>query len=307
MAGTVTITEVALRDGLQNEAATLSTATKVDLARQLAAAGISSLEVGAFVRPDAVPQLADTDTVVGILGQTPKVTRHALVFNRHGATRALDCGVDSVRLVVSATEGHSRANAGSDVATALDRIQRCAEPLTAAGIALEAAVATAFVCPFDGQTLAQDVAELATALTELGATRIYLADTIGAAHPGQIEHTLDVVKATAPQIELGLHLHNTYGMALANALTGYRWGIRHFDAALGGLGGCPFAPGAAGNIATDDLIHMFHHLGIDTGIDPAALSRARELLRTAIGRPLDSALSAVPATPAARPMPAYDH
>ncbi|GAA1228842.1 hydroxymethylglutaryl-CoA lyase [Prauserella halophila] len=297
----VLITETAMRDGLQNEPGIVPTATKVRLTRMLVAAGFTSLEIGAFVRPDRVPSMADTDELVTALGAVPGVTLQALAFNSAGADRAVACGIDTVRITVSASDGHSRANAGADTARAMARLERCAGTLADSGIRVEAAVATAFVCPFDGDTDPARVAHLAGSLRQLGAERIHLADTIGAAHPAQVCRTIGTVQDAHPELELGLHLHNTYGMALASAREGHRRGIRRFDAALGGIGGCPFAPGAAGNIATDDLVNLFHHDGIDTGVDPDALTAARAELRTAVGRELDSALSAVPAPPVPRP------
>ncbi|MBB3664623.1 hydroxymethylglutaryl-CoA lyase [Prauserella sediminis] len=298
----VLITETALRDGLQNEPGIVPTATKVQLARLLVEAGFTSLEIGAFVRPDRVPSMADTDELVTALGAVPGVALHALAFNSAGAERAVACGVDSVRLTVSASDGHSQANTGAATARALERLERCAGTLTTAGVRVEAAVATAFVCPFDGDTDPARVSHVVGELLEMGAERIHLADTIGAAHPAQVCRTIATVQDAYPELELGLHLHNTYGMALVNAREAHRAGIRRFDAAVGGIGGCPFAPGAAGNIATDDLVNLFHHDGIDTGIDPAALTEARTQLRTAVGRELDSALAAVPAAPVPRPL-----
>ncbi|GAB3292809.1 hydroxymethylglutaryl-CoA lyase [Parasphingorhabdus pacifica] len=298
----VLLTEVALRDGLQNEAASVPTTEKIRLVHRFAAAGFTSLEVGAFVHPERVPAMADTDRLVAAVREITGITLHGLVFNATGAERAVSCGIDSARLVISASEGHSHANTGANVDRALARLSRCADVLAPAGVALEAAIATAFVCPFDGTTEPARVADLAGELVEMGVTRVQLADTIGAAHPGQITRTVAAVREAQPALEIGLHLHNTYGMALANAREGYREGVRRFDAALGGIGGCPFAPGAAGNIATDDLVHMFHQEGIDTGVDNAALAHVRSELRHAIGRELDSALFAVPATPARRPV-----
>ncbi|MCP2182929.1 hydroxymethylglutaryl-CoA lyase [Prauserella alba] len=299
----VLITETALRDGLQNEPGIVPTATKVRLARLLAAAGFTSLEVGAFVRPDRVPSMADTDELVTALGTLPGVTLQTLAFNSAGAERAVACGVDGVRITVSASDGHSHANTGAGTTRALERLERCAAILTDGGVRVEAAIATAFVCPFDGDTDPARVARLAGGLVAMGAERIHLADTIGAAHPAQVRGTIAAVQDAQPELELGLHLHNTYGMGLVNAREGHRAGIRRFDAAVGGIGGCPFAPGAAGNVATDDLVNLFHHDGIDTGVDPDALTEARAQLRTAVGRELDSALSAVPAAPVARPVP----
>jgi hydroxymethylglutaryl-CoA lyase len=293
----VVITEVMLRDGLQNEATMLGTADKARLATGLVDAGLRSLEVGAFVNPARVPQMADTDELLRLLGADLPAQLHTLVFNARGARRAIDAGARQVRFVVSASEGHSRSNTGAGVAESLDRIEQCAEILTAAGVRLEASIATAFVCPFDGDTPVERVTRLAARLVAIGAEVVHLADTIGAANPGQIRRAVTAVQDQHPDLPVGLHLHNTYGMAAANAWEAVRLGVRRFDAALGGLGGCPFAPGAAGNIATDDLVHLFHREGIRTGVDGPKLHRLRDQLADLIGHRLGSALASVPAAP----------
>jgi hydroxymethylglutaryl-CoA lyase len=295
----VAITEVLLRDGFQIEPALVPAADKVRLARGLLDAGLTALEVGAFVDPRRVPQMADTAEVAGSLrALAPASTLYTLVFNERGARRAAATGVRHVRLVVSASDGHSRANAGADTAGALRRLEPAAATLKAAGISLEASIATAFVCPYDGETDPSRTARVAVTLAGLGAGPLHLADTIGAASPWHIERTVAAVRRELPGVQLGLHLHDTYGMASANAWTGVQLGIRHFDASLGGIGGCPFAPGAAGNIATDDLVNLLHHAGIATGIDVDRLVAVRDQLHTLLGRRLDSALSAAKATPA---------
>jgi hydroxymethylglutaryl-CoA lyase len=200
---------------------------------------------------------------------------------------------------VSASDGHSVANAGVPTAAALDRLAGCAELLASAGVAVEASVATAFVCPFDGDTDPDRTADVAARLGAMGARVDHLADTIGAARPSQLRTIVSAVRDELPDVPLGLHLHNTYGLALANAWEGFGLGIRRFDAALGGLGGCPFAPGASGNVATDDLVDFFHGEGIATGIDVEKLAELRDQVGLAVGHRLGSALAAIPATPAA--------
>ena len=295
----VLITEVVLRDGLQDEPLTVPTHEKVRLARGLIDAGARSLEVGSFVSARRVPQLADTGEVLGQLGPGTPATLHTLVFTGRGARRAIDAGARSVRLIVSASDGHSRANAGVGTEAAMDRLAGCADVLAEAGVAIEACVATAFVCPFDGDTDPRRVAGIAARLAGFGARVVHLADTIGAAHPSQVRTAVTAVRDRVPDMPLGLHLHNTYGMASANAWEGLRLGIRRYDASLGGIGGCPFAPGASGNLATDDLVNLCHREGIATGIDVAKLAELRDQVRVAVGHPLHSALSAVPAVPAA--------
>jgi len=295
----VDITEVLLRDGFQIEPTPVPAAGKVELGRGLLDAGLPGLEAGAFVDPRKVPQMADTAEVVGALAALAPASRlYTLVFNERGARRALAAGVRHVRFVVSATDGHSRANAGTDTAGALRRLETAATILKAAGVTLEASIATAFVCPYDGETDPRRTARVAAALTALGAGPLHLADTIGAASPWHVERTVAAVRRELPEVTLGLHLHDTYGMASANAWTGIQLGIRHFDASLGGIGGCPFAPGAAGNIATDDLVNLFHQAGIATGVDVDRLVEVRDQLHSLLGRRLDSALAAAKATPA---------
>jgi hydroxymethylglutaryl-CoA lyase len=295
----VLITEVVLRDGLQDENVTVPTGEKVRLARGLMDAGVTSLEVGSFVHPDRVPRMADTDEVLAwLLPDTPAVL-HTLVFNERGARRAIAAGARDVRFVVSASEGHSTANAGIGTEAALRRLESCAVLLADAGVSIEACVATAFVCPFDGDTPPARVVGVADRLVGLGARVVHLADTIGAANPAQVAETVMSVRDRHPDLPVGLHLHNTYGMALASAMRAIRLGVRRFDASLGGIGGCPFAPGAAGNVATDDLVHLLHREGIATGIDGAKLAGLRDQIGLTLGHPLDSALAAVSAVPSA--------
>ncbi|MEU0791659.1 hydroxymethylglutaryl-CoA lyase [Amycolatopsis sp. NPDC005961] len=294
----VLLTEVVLRDGLQDEAVTVPTHEKVRLARGLIDAGVRSLEAGSFVSARRVPQMADTGEVLRALAGAP-ATLHTLVFTERGARQAIDAGAKSVRLVVSASDGHSVANAGVPTAAALDRLAGCAELLGSAGVAVEASVATAFVCPFDGDTDPDRTADVAARLGRMGARVVHLADTIGAARPSQLRTIVSAVRDELPDVPLGLHLHNTYGLAAANAWEGLGLGIRRFDAALGGLGGCPFAPGASGNVATDDLVDFFHREGIATGIDGGKLATLRDQVGLAVGHRLNSALSAIPAVPAA--------
>jgi hydroxymethylglutaryl-CoA lyase len=295
----VIVTDVALRDGLQDEDTVVPTPDKLVLARELVGAGFTSLEIGSFVHPGKVPQMADTDELVTRLVPELPATLHALVFNERGARRAVAAGARSVRFVVSASDGHSTANAGVDTAGALDRLAACVPVLAEAGVAVEACIATAFTCPYDGETPVDRVLAVADRLVLFGVGVLHLADTIGSASPRLLRRAFDAVRDRHPDLPLGVHLHNTYGLASANALQALQLGIRRFDAALGGIGGCPFAPGAAGNIATDDLVDLLHKEGFATGIDPAKLVAVRDRLRAAVGHPLPSALAAIPAAPAA--------
>ncbi|GAA4617944.1 hydroxymethylglutaryl-CoA lyase [Saccharopolyspora hordei] len=293
----VLITEVSLRDGLQIEPVVVPTADKVRFGEMLVDAGFRHLEVGSFVNPERVPTMADTaEVVAGLAGRS--ATLHTLVLNERGAHRAVEAGATHARLVMSASEGHSRSNSGVSTEEAMQRLARAAEVLHDAGIRTEGCIATAFVCPFDGDTPVERVVRVARHYERIGVDVLHLADTIGAASPSDITRAVTAVRDVFPVERIGLHLHSTYGMADANAWEAYRLGVRRFDAALGGLGGCPFAPGATGNIAADDLIHLFHREGVDTGIDVSKVGELREHLAGLVGHPLPSALAKVPAVPA---------
>lgn len=294
----VVVTEVSLRDGLQIEPVIVATEDKVAFAHELVAAGFNELEVGAFVAPARVPTMADSDEVMRRLVDSP-AKMHALVFNVKGAQRAVASGNRHVRFVVSASDGHSRANAGAPTQEALARVELAAAWLKDHGVRTEATIATAFVCPFDGETPVARLVDTAERLVATGIEVLHLADTIGAATPGDIRRAISAVHFEFPDTPLGLHLHNTYGMASANVWEGLQLGVRRFDAALGGLGGCPFAPGAAGNIGADDLVHFLHREGLATGVNPGALAAARRTLRRLVGHPLDSSLARADKPPAA--------
>lgn len=288
----VTITDVALRDGLQNHPQTVPTHVKLGLLERLLAAGLTTLEAGSFVHPALVPQMADADEIFRRVPPAPEARLMALVPNLRGAERALAAEVKSVRIVLSCSEGHSRANTNRSVAEGIAETRAVVEKLRGAGdIQLTGALATVFVCPFDGVVPLEQVDRLVGALVDMGLREISLSDTLGKADPAHVERTVAGMQDRYPDIRFGLHLHNTYGMGLANVLAGLRQGIVQFDAALDGIGGCPFAPGAAGNIATEDVVFMLHSMGIETGIDLEALSRAAIDLQRALSTPLDSAVS----------------
>ncbi|HZD66145.1 MAG TPA: hydroxymethylglutaryl-CoA lyase, partial [Acidimicrobiales bacterium] len=260
----VTVTDVALRDGLQDEPRPLPTADKLALLEGLAGAGLRSIEAGAFVRADRVPQLADSEELFARATLPAGVTCSGLVMNVPGARRALAAGVPEVRVVVSASEGHSRANAGRGADEALEEVGRAVELLTAAheGPAVDLGIATAFVCPYDGPTAPDRLARIAATLVGRGVRAVSLADTLGAATPLQVRAGVLALREAVPGTRVGLHLHDTYGMALAGVWEALGQGVDWFDAALGGIGGCPFAPGAAGNVATEDLVGLLQGVGI---------------------------------------------
>ncbi|MHB1612732.1 MAG: hydroxymethylglutaryl-CoA lyase [Actinomycetes bacterium] len=305
MAPQIRLTDVTLRDGLQDEARTVPTASKVDLALGLLDAGFRSLEVGAFVRPDRVPQLADTAEVLARLPRRDGTCLSVLAFTPGGARRALDAGADEIRLVVSASQAHSTANAGASIDVALRRLEDAARVVTAARHPprLVGAIAAAFLCPVDGPTPTGTLAAIATRLRAAGVERLSLADTLGAAGPPAVAAGVRTVREAAPGVSIGLHLHDTYGRALANAWVGYEAGVVDFDAALGGLGGCPFMPGAAGNVAAEDLLGLMDSAGLTTGIDAGALLGLLPSLAALVGHPVGSRVSRAPApVPAATPV-----
>jgi hydroxymethylglutaryl-CoA lyase len=285
------ITDVALRDGLQIQPRTVPTVTKLELYARLRDAGVRSVEAGAFVSPRVVPQMADADELFSRLPPSADGEAIALVPNLRGAERALAAGVRHARLLISCTEGHSKANTNRSVDEGLAAVAAVRERLLAEGVHVAGAIATVFVCPFDGVPPLQQVDRVVGALARMGLTEISLSDTLGKADPAHVERVVAAMRSAYPDVTFGLHLHNTYGMGLANVAAGLGQGIAQFDAALGGIGGCPFAPGAAGNIATEDVVFMLDSMGVRTGIDLDRLGAAAGFLRAALDGPLESAVS----------------
>lgn len=295
----VSIVDTTLRDGLQIEDAIVPTAVKIAIGHQLADAGIRKLEVGAFVNPKKVPQMGDSEEVVNGLKhlENSGVELSCLVFNRHGAERAVNCGVKVVNLVISASEGHSKSNADASIGQATDRLMDAVEILNSNGVKFTIGTAVSFFCPFDGVTDPDNLVSVIQPFIEAGAIGYGLADTVGNANPGLVVRNTRVAMEAFPNYPVSLHLHDTYNFGMANVWAALGLGIDKFDATVGGLGGCPFAPGAAGNIGTDDLIHLLHREGILTGIDPKKLVAVRKPLIKAIGHGLSSKLSSIEATP----------
>lgn len=288
----IEITDVALRDGLQIQPVTVPTDVKLDLLDKLLAAGLRSMEVGSFVHPQLVPQMADADELFGRLPDVDAASLMALIPNMRGAERALKVGVKDVRIVLSCSEGHSRANTNRTVDEGIEQTREVVTRLREAGsVRITGALATVFVCPFDGIVPLEQVDRVVGALVDMGLGKISLSDTLGKADPEHVGRVVAAMHKAYPQVAFGLHLHNTYGMGLANVMSGLEQGVRQFDGALGGIGGCPFAPGAAGNIATEDVAFMVERMGISTGIDLDALGTAAQALREALGSPLESSIS----------------
>jgi len=279
------ITDVAPRDGLQNQDRLIGTAGKLQLIDRLAAAGVGSVEATSFVSPSAVPQMADAaDVIRGLADRALRVS--ALVPNTRGLQRALEAGVREIAVVLAATDTMNRRNINMSLAQAVAVSAQTLTEARAAGLATRAYVAVAFECPFEGRVAPAGVIGLARAMREAGADEIVIADTIGAAGPFEVTALLDALAAELPLRALAVHFHDTRGMGLANAYAALSCGVRRFDASVGGIGGCPFAPGAAGNLATEDLVLLAHRAGLHTGIRLRGLAAAVDHAEQLLGRPL---------------------
>jgi hydroxymethylglutaryl-CoA lyase len=279
---------VTLRDGLQDEAP-VATDDKVALFHALVAAGIDDLELTSFVRPDRVPALADAERLAArVRGTGDGPTVWALVLNARGAERALATGVRHLQFVVSVSERHNLENAGRTVAASLDELGRILALDGVDGTTVEVTAATAFGCPFTGPVPAGAVVALATEVGALGVRRWSVADTIGTAVPTEVRAVLASLRDLDAEAVLGVHLHDTRGLALANALAALEEGVDRIDGTVGGLGGCPFAPGATGNLALEDLVHALEAMGVPTGIDLDGLLAAARLAAELTGRPVGS-------------------
>lgn len=282
--------EVGPRDGLQNEKTMLSVERKIELIERSADAGVKIVEVGSFMNPKAIPQMADTDEVCLRMKRLPGVEYRALVANLKGVERAKAAGIDKVKLVLSASESHSKANLKRTSAELLEGFKQCVAYAADNGVEVSGAISTAFGCPFEGKIPFAKVEYIAEKMREMGMTELSLSDTTGMANPAQVFDLSSHMTAALPDVRWFLHFHNTRGMALANIITGMEAGIIRFDASLAGLGGCPYAPGASGNVASEDVIHMLHEMGIETGIDLLKMMEAARLLQEWVGHPTDSAV-----------------
>jgi hydroxymethylglutaryl-CoA lyase len=264
--GRVRVVEVGPRDGLQNEAATIPTAQKIAFVDQLSAAGLSVIEVTAFVSPKWVPQMADAAEVYAGITKRGGTRYPALVPNLAGLERAVAAGASEIAIFAASSETFSRKNINQSIDESMVTYRAVCERAAALGIAVRAYLSTAFGCPFEGPVDPRRVAGVAEALIAMGAFEVAVSDTIGIAHPGQVPTVVSAVAARVPLDRIALHFHDTRGTALANVLTALDLGIATFDSSAGGLGGCPYAPGATGNLATEDLVYMLDGLGIETGI-----------------------------------------
>jgi hydroxymethylglutaryl-CoA lyase len=284
----VQIVEVGPRDGLQNEPVSIAAADKVAFIDRLTAAGHSAIEVAAFVSPRWVPQMADSIEVCGGAARRPGVRYSALVPNLTGLQRAREAGMEEIAIFAAASQTFSRRNINQSISESLSAYAVVCEEALAAGMRVRAYLSVAFGCPFEGRVPVTTVADLAARLGDMGAYQVALSDTIGIAHPRQVREVVDAVAARVPMDRLALHLHDTRGTALVNVYAGLEAGITTFDASAGGLGGCPYAPGAAGNLATEDLVYMLDGLGIETGVQLGALVDASRFIEPLVGHPLPS-------------------
>ena len=286
--GRVTVVEVGPRDGLQNEKAPIPTADKIAFVDGLSAAGHSVIEVTAFVSPKWVPQMADAQEVFAKITRQPGVRYTALVPNRAGLERAIAAGVTEVAIFAAASETFSRRNINQSIDESLEAYRIVCDDARAAGVRVRGYLSTCFFCPFEGAVAPSRVASIAARLFDLGVFEVAVSDTIGAAHPGQVAVVLDAVSRHVPLAQIALHFHDTRGTALANVLAGLDYGVTTFDSSAGGLGGCPYAPGAAGNLATEDLLYMLNGLGIDTGVSIDAVASASRFIETKLDHALPS-------------------
>lgn len=284
----VTVVEVGPRDGLQNESARISTADKIAFIDRLTAAGLREIEVSAFVSPKWIPQLDDAEEVFAAITRREGTRYSALVPNMAGLERAVAAGVTDIAIFVSASETFSRKNTNRSIDESLTTYREVTTAALAAGLRVRGYLSAAFGCPFEGAVSPDRVGVLTRQLLELGVFEVAISDTIGIAHPGQVRSLLPMLLATMPPTRLALHFHDTHGMALANVLAALDFDIKTFDASAGGLGGCPYAPHATGNVATEDVLYMLHGLGIETGVTINAVSDAALALAPAVGHTLAS-------------------
>ncbi len=284
----VTIYEVGPRDGLQNEARNVPTADKIRFIDALVASGIKAIEITSFVSPKWIPQLADNAEVARGVARPPNVRMSALVPNRRGLDTALAAGMREIAVFMSASETHNKKNVNKTIAETLDAFGEVVPVALANHLQVRAYLSTCFGCPYEGDVDPERVVELTGRLTDLGVYQISISDTIGVANPRQVEDVLTRVLAKHPASALAVHFHDTQGTALANCVEAMQLGITTIDSAAGGLGGCPYAPGASGNLATEDVVAMLHAMGVRTGIDLDKLIEASRTASAFVGHELPS-------------------
>ncbi len=284
----VTIVEVGPRDGLQNERTSVPTPEKLAFVESLADAGLPVVEVSAFVNPKRVPHMGDAGELFARLTRRPGTRYSALVPNLQGLERAIAAGVTEVAIFAAASEAFSRANINASIDASFETYAAVCARARAAGLRVRGYLSTAFGCPYEGHVPADRVVMLTGRLLDLGVFEVAVSDTIGIAHPGQVDALLDRLEPVVPLQHVALHFHDTRGTALANVLTGLTRGITTFDASAGGLGGCPYAPGASGNLATEDLVYMLDGLGIETGVSLEGVAAASARIEAGLDHALPS-------------------
>jgi hydroxymethylglutaryl-CoA lyase len=276
----VSIREVGPRDGLQNEDVLLTTAQKIALINSLSHSGLRYIEVGSFVNPRTVPQMADTAEVFATIERRPDICYSAIAPNLKGAQRALDADADAIQVFLSASESHNQSNVNMSIADSLEHAAEIARLVRGAGKLFDAVLSVVFGCPFEGDVPIERVLDIAGRLIEMGAQQITLGDTTGMAHPRLVQQVCLAFAERFPAVPIRFHPHSARGAGLANVLAALQVGVDRFDASVGGIGGCPFAPGAPGNVCTEDMVHMLHEMGVETGIDlPQMVACARSLER----------------------------
>lgn len=286
----VTLCEVGLRDGMQNEATILTTDEKVELLNRMMDAGFKVIEAGSFVSPKAVPQMADTDEVFRRVNVAEGVELRALIANARGVDRAVECGCKKVKLNVSASKAHNLANLNKTPEESVNGFKECVEKAREHGIGISGSISMAFGSPWDKEIPFADVEEIVRAYINVGITEISLSDASGMAYPSLVYEMCMKMQELFPQVEWWLHFHNTRGLGMANVIAGMEAGITNYDASFAGVGGCPFVPGAAGNVSTEDVVHMWEEMGVETGID---LDQTMDIARRVVeltGHPTDSYL-----------------
>ena len=284
----IQIVEVGPRDGLQNESKIVPTDSKAEFIQLLVAAGLKDIEVASFVHPKRIPQLADADALIPLLKPKPGVRYSALVPNMKGLDRAIDAGLRRIAVFTAASETFNQKNINMGIDESIAVFKPVVERALAEGMSVRGYVSTCFVCPYEGQISKEKVGHVVKALFELGVDEVSIGDTIGAATPRDVETTGAHLISQFPIDKLAMHFHDTYGLAVANVYQSLEMGFAKFDSSAGGLGGCPYAPGASGNVATEDLLYLFDRLGIETGVSLAGIRRASYFIAAELGRALPS-------------------
>ena len=288
--GRIEIVEVGPRDGLQSETQVLSTDRKVEFIRRLGAAGLTRIEVASFVNPKRVPQMADAEAVLSALGRPPGSRHIGLVLNRKGFERARAAGCTEVGMAIAATESFSQRNQGCSVDEGIDAWLEIATLARGTGIRAQITISTSFGCPFEGEVSVDRVRAIAERVATGEPDELAVADTIGVAVPTQVTAVIGALRASLPRMKLRAHFHNTRNTGLANAYAAVEAGVRALDASCGGIGGCPFAPAATGNIPTEDLVYMLQRMGVDTGVDLPALLETSRWLQEVLAHPVPGML-----------------